>query len=237
MIKQIFILVICMIALASCKKDEQANIINIKNINETMYSGDSVNINAQSSLPLVYASANEYNAIVSKSGIITAFFIGETDISVTDGTQTKLVHVRVKPKYDLYPDPFLQFGETRNSLIYKLGQPSQKTDSAIFYLNYSESAQVIEYLFDSSNKLKSVAVFVKTSYSSELGGFLAERYFPIIPSDHIFINAFKRNKATLEVAATLYNLSYWLVAYLPYTSNKNINISDLKAISLPNMNN
>ena len=63
--------------------------------------------------------------------------------------------------------------------------------------------------------MKAAGVAVKTSYSSSLGTFLAERYLPIDIDELLFVNALEPDEATMAVKADLYNLSYWLVLYAP----------------------
>ncbi len=75
-------------------------------------------------------------------------------------------------------------------------------------------------LFDKADKLSSYAVMVKTSYSSQLGDFLSERYVlgGVDADEYLlaYLNGLDRNSATMLIGAQVYNLSYWMVMYLPY---------------------
>ena len=64
---------------------------------------------------------------------------------------------------------------------------------------------------------------VKTAYSSELGTFLAERYIPAAVDKEkytiVCINGLTVASCTMLVGADIYNLSYWMVIYIPYNSS------------------
>lgn len=214
----LFFVVVCALSFVQCTKDnESSKSIELTTLVATLNFGDNFQIAANSKHPLTYTSDNEYHAAVSSSGLVTARFVGETSISIKSEFDFKKVKVTVKPEYVLYPDPLLEFGKSRSSIIAKLGTPGSETADAIAYTKVSNAADIVMYTFDKNNNLEGVGVMVKTSYSSDLGGYLVERFFPVSIEDRYFVNAIEASKITLAVIASLYNTSYWLVMYAKYT--------------------
>ncbi|MDR1631817.1 MAG: hypothetical protein LBR97_02875, partial [Dysgonamonadaceae bacterium] len=105
-------------------------------------------------------------------------------------------------------------------IIAKFGTPDSETSSGIGYIDYSNTAPILMFLFDSSNKLSSYAVMVKSMYSSTLADFLLERYLAVSEKDglFLFINGLNTTTATMAIGLQLYNTSYWQVVYMPSTS-------------------
>nr|WP_297167499.1 Ig-like domain-containing protein [uncultured Dysgonomonas sp.] len=211
--------------LNSCSSDDDnKNRISLSESSTTLNSTKTYQIKATSDTKISYAAENEYHAKVSDSGLITAGKIGETAIILTNGDDTKSFKVTVSPESTMYPDPNLEFGISKADLIKKLGTPNKETSDGISYNNFSTKAPQVAYLFDSSNKLKSVGVIVNTAYSSELGTFLRERYVygTSIEENYtlVFVNALKLENATILIGASLYNTSYWMTIYMPYSNIK-----------------
>lgn len=206
----------------SCSKDDSANTsISLKSVEKNLFCGETYQIEAASTSEITYTSENEYNATVSSSGLVTARFIGETNVTLTNGNDSKKIKIVVNPHYSLYPDPCLNFGISKSEIIAKYGTKFEEKDNGICYSNYSIAAPLVMYFFDTNNKLKSTFVAVKTAYSSDLGAFLAERYMLADKGNRIFINSTDPKKATMLIGASLQNTSYWLVVYGPYTSKSN----------------
>lgn len=204
----------------SCsKEDGPDNSITVQSSEKTLYFGDEYQIKATSNLPISYTSNDEYHAAVSETGLVTARFVGETEILLSNGSETKEVPVTVEGKSNLYPKPHLDFGISRSKLIGELGTPDAEIEEGVGYGSYSSAAPMIMYLFDENDNLRSVGVLVSTVYSSDLGTFLSERYLPADPENLIFINALEESRTTMLVAAELYDQDYWMVLYIPYSSS------------------
>lgn len=222
--KLLLLLLIAPFIFISCGSDDDDDSISLKETEKALKHGETYQINATSGNKITYASENEYHATVSESGLVTAARIGETQISLSDGKSAKKFKVTVSPESTMYPDPNLEFGISKSDLIKKLGTPSKETADGMSYDNFSTKAPQVAYLFDSNNKLKSVGVIVKTAYSSELGTFLRERYVygTSIEEDYtlVFVNALKLENATMLIGASLYNTSYWMTIYMPYSNTK-----------------
>ena len=210
------------ISFIGCKKEK---LITLSTTSTTLHHGETYGISAQCDDPITYTSSNEYYAKVSSLGKITARYVGRTTISLKSEDDNRLFTVIVAPKYNLYSEPNIRFGETKNSVISKLGTPDATTDGGIAYNNYSSAAQMLIVLLDDYDKVEGYGVVVKTSYTSELGDFLEERYDFVGYSDEIFMyrNALTNTEATMIVAMKLYNINYWMVVYAPNDSKCNLN--------------
>jgi len=218
----------------SCGSDDNNDSISLKEREKTLKYSETYQINATSENKITYTSENEYHTRVSESGLVTAGRFGETNVILTDGNDTKKVKIIVKKSSELYPDPNIDWGISKTDLIKKFGTPDSETDSGIGYDDFSSAAPIILFLFDSNNKLKGTSVMVKTAFSSELGTYLGERYLPIASQDYtiFFINSTSFDTATMAVGAEVYNLSYWMVLYFPYSNKKSTleNQNDRKEI-------
>ncbi len=218
------VMAIAALVFAGCEKGEDAknNVIQLTSSDQTMYYDDEFQIDATSDTPITYTSENEYHAEVSASGFVTAGRVGETNIVLTNGEDTKKIKITVRPKSNLYPEPDLTFGMSRSAVIAKLGTPDSETDGAIGYGDWSYAADVFMCLFDGADKLTSYAVMVKTSYSSQLGDFLSERYIlgGVDADEYLlaYVNGLDLNSTTMLIGAQVYNISYWMVIYLPYSA-------------------
>jgi hypothetical protein len=221
--KTLLILAVIVAAITSgCSKGDDENpAIILKTAEKTLSFGDTYQIEATSPSPITYTAENDYYAAVSSSGLVTARFVGETNITLTNDKDSKKVTIIVSPKSTLYPTPNVEFGISRSALIAKLGKPAKETSSGIAYSNYSNVAELVMYVFDANDKLTNTGVAVKTAYSSELGAFLSERYLLINKENLLFVNSLDPKKEAMLIRASLYNTSYWLVSYGPYTPKSN----------------
>ena len=207
--------------LSGCSSDDDENnsiVLDSKEV--VIYSGDKYQIEAKSDKSISYQSEDEYHARVSTSGLISANKVGETNILLNNGYDSKTVKVIVKGKINLYPEPYLKWNVSKNELIKLLGKPDKESLDAITYNNYSSTAPSVIYMFNENNTLKGVGVLVRASYSSQLGTFLAERYFAYQSQDYTiyFVNNYSPDLVSMGVGAMLYNTSYWIVAYAPFNA-------------------
>lgn len=215
----LLLIAVLAITLNSCEK-EKANLISVTVLEKTFNFEDEYQIEATSKSAISYTVENEYHATITQSGYLTAGRVGETTISLNNSEDQKTFKVTVKPKYNLYPEPNVKFGDTKSSIIAQFGSDYIETEGNVGYTNYSNTAPIIMFTFDASNKLKSYAIMVESSYTSILGSFLAERYLPVKEEDGIFLfaNGLNSKTTTLAIALQLYNTSYWMAMYMPFTS-------------------
>lgn len=215
------LMVILAVSFTGCKKEK---LITLPMTSTTLHHGETYQIAAECENPITYTSANEYYAKVSSFGKITAQYVGRTTIRLASEDDNRVFTVTVAPESNLYPEPNIRFGETKNSVISKLGTPDSTTDSGIGYNDYSPNAPMLLVMLDDNDCVEDYAVIVKTAYSSELSTFLSERYKFIGYSDGLFgyMNGLETESATMLIGSKLYNTSYWITLYMPNDSKSGV---------------
>ena len=225
----IVMMAITAMAFSGCEKEK---LITLSATSTALHHGETYQIPAQCDNPITYSSADEYHAKISSSGLITAQYVGNTTISLKSEDDARTFSVTVIPKSNLYPEPNIKVGDTRSTVISKLGQPDATTSEGIGYNNYSAKAPMLAVLFDANNRVKGYGIMVLSAYSSELSTFIRERYAYVTMSggSPIFINSLTAAGATLLVGYEYYNTNYWMVTYLPYSSKDCLDLSGIKAV-------
>lgn len=212
--KNLFICLALASALMACKKEP---VLTLEQTTASLKSGENFSINATGFDSYTFTSQDEYVAKVSATGVVTAQRIGKTSIIVKAEDKVAYFNVDVVPVYNLFAEPTMEWGMSREQLISKLGTPASSTADGVGYSNSSTIAPYSVYLFDSKG-LSVSAILVNSNYSSQLGSFMAERYLLVsIDAEEYsiyFINALTLQKATTLVGLDLYNLSYWMAAYI-----------------------
>ena len=228
----VFVMAISVFMFSSCNKPK---LITLAQTSKTMHYGETYVIHAECENPISYSSNDEYHAKVTSSGKITAQYVGNTTIRLTSEDDTKTFSVVVEPEYNTYPEPRIKFGDTKSSVISKLGEPDYIDADGIGYTNYSSKAPILAILFDDNEKVESYGILVKTAFSSELASFLGERYVYVGETDDFlaFTNGLTAEKKTMFIGLELYNVNYWMVAYAPYNNKDIENIQSIeKRISI-----
>lgn len=232
----LFVLLATLFMLAtSCSKNEdmasQKKLITLSTTSATLHNGETYKIQAQCDNTITYSSGNEYHAKVSSSGVVTAQYVGNTTITLKSKDDTKTFSVNVSPRSNLYPKPNINFGETRSSVISKLGTPASTTSNAIGYTSYSANAPILAVLFDNNNCVSAYSLLIYSTYASELSTFIRERYVYVTYSDglYLFINSLSASTATMIVGYGQYNSNYSQSIYIPY-DKKDAYTEDLDAI-------
>lgn len=202
----------------SCKKDDDDS-ISLSVSEKILNFGDKYQIEASSSSKITYSVENEYNAEVSETGVVTAKYIGETNIILENAEDKKTLKIIVEPKYNVYPEPDIEFGDTKNSIIAQFGNDYIESESTIGYFDYSSNAPMIIFTFDESNILDGYTVLINSTYSSMLDDFLAERYFHLgVYEDlDLYLNKTSVTSASMAIGIGIYDASYWMVTYVPYS--------------------
>lgn len=218
--KILFVFVVLVSVLSSCSSSDDDKGIELMSKDVVLSFEEEYKIDAKSESKILYTSENKYHASVSENGTITGGRVGETNILLNNGEDTKKIKVTIEAKSNLYPEPNLEFGISRADLIKKLGKPDNNSDDGIAYTSFSANAPIAAYFFDENDRLSSVAVMVKTSQSSNLGKFLVERYVPFSSENGLalFMNALVVKDVTMLVGAKVFNLSYWQVLYTTPTN-------------------
>ncbi|MHC1689825.1 MAG: Ig-like domain-containing protein [Bacteroidales bacterium] len=200
--------------LLACQKEP---VLTLEQTNISLKSGENFSISATGFDSYTFTSQDEYVAKVSATGVVTAQRIGKTNIVVKAEDKVAYFNVEVAPAYNFFIEPITEWGMSRAQLVSKLGTPASSTASGVGYTHSSAIAPISVYLFDSKG-LSVSSILINSNYSSQLGSFMAERYLPVsIDADEYsiyLINALSLQKATTIVGLKLYNISYWMAAYI-----------------------
>ncbi len=166
---------------------------------------------------------------------MTARYVGSTTITLEAETDTQTFEVTVEPTSDLYPEPEIEFGETKEALIERMGQPDEEEDDVIAYYNYSENVMMLMVLFDEEGLVEDYGLILDPSFEEELGTFLGERYMFVQEEEDIkiYINALTLEEASLIVGSQAYEdegTSFIMSLYTSYGSEPVEMSAGVKAI-------
>jgi hypothetical protein len=96
----------------SCSKEKDLSIqVDVNSI--VLNKGAEFQINAISSSDLSYVSENKFHAVVDANGKVTGNYVGETKIIISNNNDSKTIPVVIKPKYNLYQTPSIEWGKTK----------------------------------------------------------------------------------------------------------------------------
>lgn len=226
------LLISLFIPFISCSSGDKSS-LSLDSSSESMHFEDTYQIKANSDNSISYKSENEFHAKVSSSGLITAGRVGETSIIVSDGSETKNIKVTITPVNTLYEEPYTDWTLTKSQILAKLGTAYSSPTDGLIYQTSNAKAPFCGYTFDANGNITSSSVLINTAYTSEASIFLKERYFPVSTSNNVIymINNLTISQSTTTVTISVYNLSYLLVAYFPYTSTKSSLLQNNYSIS------
>lgn len=230
--KALYLVVLSMIlTLVSCKKDTTGSkTITLTTTSVTLHYEDVFQIPAQCDSPITYTSNNEYHAQVTSSGLVTAKHVGTTTITLSSEDDTKTFTVIVNPRSNLYPEPDIEFGETKENVILKLGEPDisvvdtisippYTTYSYIAYTNYSTNTRSLYINFDENNCVSEYNISVHSPISTQIMDYLLERYSYESGDDlGYYFFRYKNYDELPDMLIVLYypdNDDYWSVHYNP----------------------
>lgn len=222
------LLFVVVVLFAGCSSNNPIdNSIKISSESISVLSGAKISLKATSLEKITYSSGNNYYATVSDSGLVTGGRIGTVNITLKNNSDTKTVKVTTYTTNFLYPDPILDFGVSKSSIISKLGTPAyQATSGNLSGIRYDNStsttAGTVYYFTD--DKLNLIQVRVKTAYTTLLTSYLTDRfaYAGQSSGSFIFFNEIDSKKITVGVSNTLFNTDYWQVAYVAYTPSSSV---------------
>ncbi|MDO3694627.1 hypothetical protein QVZ41_07185 [Wenyingzhuangia sp. chi5] len=212
------------IILLACSKQENINTgITVATTSKSLYKGDQFQIKAISDLDILFESEDEFHATVTDNGLVTAGYVGNTTILISNEIYNIQHSIKVNPRYTLYPDPLLDFKLTKEEFITLLGAPNEYSENFIKYNNYSDASNFISYTFNKENKLEYVRVLVnKNNYEDLVLDFLNERYvlqgtvaYEELGSGTLYCNNFKKSTATLSVFVYNFDATNYAVLYFP----------------------
>ena len=220
--KKVFLLFMMLSAvmLYSCKED----VITVKNGELVQLNhGDTHQIEAESISLIRYESSDEYCAQVSQYGLVQANYVGSANILLNNEIEEKIVRVEVKATSNLYEEPDIAFGDTKLSVIDKLGTPSEDNGNTFIYKDYSSSVSYLLVLFE-NDRVLSYAVMLDHSYSSELATFIGERYrsLGVIDKYFCYINSLQLADATMMVGLGTYSYNQEVYDVAVYMSGEEV---------------
>ena len=188
----------------------------------TLHHNETYQIVAKSKTNINYSSSNLYNAEVNGTGLITARFVGKTTIHLQNDYDERDLQIIVEPQHHLYPQPNIEFGESKSSIVNKYGEPTISSDDELLYDNYGMIGFKLIVTFDENNCVKSFMVVVPTIYNEILTDFLTERYMYIGYQNQIliFINGLTTADATMAIGAKLFSTEYWIITHIPIKDSK-----------------
>lgn len=238
--KIVVVLMVCVLGMMSCKRDY----LNVKNGSYVrLYHEEMHQIDAESESIITYRSDNEYHANVNAQGLVTANYVGKTNVVLAnENGDVANVEIDVIPVSNLYPEPVLSFGETENSVLGKYGVPDVVDDEYYFYSDYSPKAPYMMVTLE-NGVVESYAVLVNASTNvEELVTFLDERYKYVGDTDDylFYMNALSVLDATMSVGVGVMTLGYEvyiLVAYMNADSYKSTSdIEEMKTMFMKYVN-
>lgn len=218
------ILILVTLILPSCKKDKIGEKINLSKTEIKLYHNDTCSIGAISSLPITYASENDFHAAVDENGLVKGMYVGSTKIKLQNEKDLQYINVIVQPKYFLYTEPDIQFGENKASIINKYGEPDNMNSSGTYSYNMVGMVNyILMVMFDDNDKVKSYAVAVSSDLTTVLSSFLSERYafFHYENSQFWYADGLTSETITKYIINYLVNVNYWAVLYIPKNEAKN----------------
>ena len=170
----ILLAVAAAITMLSCSKNED-NSVSLSKMSYTLYHSQTENIQGENVTVLVWDSDNEFVATVS-NGVIKGQFVGKT--TVRESSRRPSFNVEVKPKYNLYTEPDMDWGASISTIRSRYGTPYSSDSNTLLYKSTNSNVPYYMYYFE-NGKLKYSSAIVKLSASSVLVDFLTERYLAV----------------------------------------------------------
>jgi len=202
------------VGFASCSSDDDDKEIDTSPI--TLYAGNKTILEGANEV----VSENSFIAFINNDKSIEGFHVGETFIKVNGKYRIPLT---VKGKYNTHNDPVTNWGCSQSYVKSHQTQgtlSSKSTNEMLVYENVGH-ADLLGYSFE-NGKLNGIITMVKTAYTSEYAGYLAERYFMIpyeTDDDTYFvgIDALETKDAKTFVMLEIYNATYLSTVYMPFS--------------------
>lgn len=214
--KRIAIIIAAIAVLVGCTKNMGLSLntteVDMYSLEEHVITTDGTNVKFSSQNPFV-ATVNE------TTGKITAMHIGKTKIDVTSDQGTNSVSVTVKPKYNIFKDPEIEWGISQYAVECRYGQPDEQDDEMMTYFfgNARDGDKHIGTAYSfKDDVLLSVLVIINNLYWSEAALHLAERfqYVGEQSDSYVYIDALDSSKAKTMVAMTKMS-GQWVILYNP----------------------
>lgn len=186
MMKKLFLLLLPLIAMTSCGDDNGSITVTSKSP-ISLLKGEQFQIEASSEQPIRYGSLDEFHATVDDNGLVTAVYVGKTQVRLKTDDDTKFIDINVYPSSSLlvephntdftirrpefikmYGDKYTTLGDDLKTLVYDVRDNG-----------YGASEYFIFHFNDSSEKahlVKSQVILKAGTNIADVRAFLAERY-------------------------------------------------------------
>lgn len=189
---------VCLMVLAGCEVDKTIKLNSSSSVE--LRKNETHQISAESATQITYSSSDVTVAEVGQTGLVTAKSIGDATISLANGNDTKTVKVSVVGSGNLYEEPNINFGDTKDQVKKVLGDPHSDNGVTFVYAQYSYAALALMVDFE-GNAVYRYGVLIDQLYVDEVDTFLRERYYYYGEDDGIKIygNNVSMNNATLVV--------------------------------------
>lgn len=155
-------------------------------------------------------------AKVSSNGVVEGGHVGKTFIVASNGSETVKCAVEVKPKYNTFVEPVLDFGASKADIKAK-EKRELVTDNATS-LGYKDSKDGVAIIYTfKDGKMTSAGIGLQYKYSDDILDFLLERYTPATMDKDEYIFTFVNGMSgrwTMSISVQL-SLGTILVAYIP----------------------
>ena len=186
--KILFLLAILpLIVFTACSDDDESS-LSLDKWEISLYYEDEIKLTASDKV--TWGSEDEFVAKVSSSGVVEGCHVGKTFIVASNGAETVKCAVEVKPKYNTFVEPVLDFGASKADIKAK-EKRELVTDNATSLL-YKDSKDGIAIIYSFENgKMDACGVGLSYIYVDDIVGFLFERYAPATSYDddmYCFVN-------------------------------------------------
>ena len=196
-------------------------LITLETTEATLHSGETFQIVAECEYPITYTSDNEYFATVSEDGLVTANFVGNTTITLESESDTQTFEVTIEPVSNLYPEPEIEIGATKEAIIEQFGNPDIDEEETLGFYNYDENTMMLMVLFDEDGLVYAYAVILDVSVEEELDTFLGERYLFVQEQEgvKIYINGLTLEETSMIVGSQVLEDQFLMAIYEGYTND------------------
>lgn len=227
--KRISTIALCILAMVSCQKSTP---LTVTPDSITVYSEGTAQISANPADGVTYTVKDGFYAEVDANGLLTGKKVGKTEVTVSSSNGLVNVPVTVLSKYTLYPELESLIGASSSKVTSVLGtgyteSTNSKGQKTYTYTEYNNYTFGIVVTFNGST-CSDIGVVISTKYLTQFVNYLKERYNVAgMQNDYYF---FLDHDQKVVITMTLYNASYMMAIYMPYSGTKagNIDFSEIE---------
>lgn len=221
--KKFIFLALTVSLIIGCNKEEPKLPISIEPTSVSLFRDGEVNLKVKNAEgDVVYKSDNEYIATVSSDGIVTGKLVGETTITATALNGEVQSNVKVNPRITFIPEPYLGFGNSKETVLSELVKRGDKytIDSSsgnILVEKFIDNSDVY-YVYSFENEKLTSSAFacsVTSQIMSSVVDFYVERYIVSKQTGSYSFVGFTTDKQIIVGISLLSNSSIALVLYMP----------------------